>query len=400
MEVLAIIPARGGSKAIPHKNLAPLCGRPLIVWMIEAAKSSCHIDRVIVSTDDADIGQVAEAHGAEVIWRPAAFSGDFDSSELALLHVLETLKESENYQPDLTVFLQCTAPLTTGGDIDDVVHSLLLEESDSAPAVTHFHEFVWKQHDGDGVGVNHDKSKRLMRQQLDPTYVECGSVYVMKTDGFRTHRHRFFGRTSMFVVPRDRHWDINDPIDLEVAQVMLAKQLRERKRSLIPENLKAIAFDGNRLLTDDVLSGVSHADADLMDGLDLKQLRSLGLELLVLLPEQNPIVSELCRELGVDVIDKSKVNSPTLLEWLSENDISPEQAAYFGNGHDDLDCLTRVGCGLAAADALPDAKAVASVVLNASAGQGAVREICELLLHRITDSHSVSRSRSRIDKCR
>ena len=132
MEVLAIIPARGGSKAIPRKNLAPLCGRPLIAWMIDAARASCHVDRVVVSTDDPEIGRVAQQYGAEVVWRPYELSGDFDSSELALLHVLEQLEVTEGYCPDLTVFLQCTAPLTTGDDIDDVVHSLIQEESTCA----------------------------------------------------------------------------------------------------------------------------------------------------------------------------------------------------------------------------------------------------------------------------
>jgi len=139
METLAIIPARGGSKGIPRKNVLPLAGKPLIAYNIEQARRSQFIRRVVVSTDDAEIAAVARQYGAEVVWRPAEISGDSASSESALLHALEQLRQQENYQPDLLVFLQCTSPHTPAEDIDGTVQALLEQQADSALAVIPFH---------------------------------------------------------------------------------------------------------------------------------------------------------------------------------------------------------------------------------------------------------------------
>jgi N-acylneuraminate cytidylyltransferase len=125
MKYLAIIPARGGSKGIPRKNIRPLAGKPLLAYNIEAARNSRYIQRVVVSTDDPEIARVAQQYGAEVVWRPAEISGDTASSESALLHTLATLREQESYAPDVLVFLQCTSPLTLAEDIDGVITALL-----------------------------------------------------------------------------------------------------------------------------------------------------------------------------------------------------------------------------------------------------------------------------------
>lgn len=189
-EVLAIIPARGGSKGIPRKNVLPLGGKPLIAHTIAAALAARRVSRVVVSTDDAEIAEVARQHGAEVTMRPAELANDIARSEDALLHVLDVLEE-EGYRPDAVAFLQCTSPLTTPGDIDGTLAALETQHADSALAVVPFHYFLWsKQGDGAAGGINHDMSFRLMRQQRDPEYVETGSVYAMKTDGFREAKFR------------------------------------------------------------------------------------------------------------------------------------------------------------------------------------------------------------------
>jgi len=108
--ILALIPARGGSKGIPHKNIRLLNGKPLIAYTIEQAQQTPAITRVVVSTDDAEIAGVAQKYGAEVVWRPAGLSGDTATSESALLHALDHLRDTEGYEPDLVVFLQATSP--------------------------------------------------------------------------------------------------------------------------------------------------------------------------------------------------------------------------------------------------------------------------------------------------
>ncbi|MBM4328598.1 MAG: acylneuraminate cytidylyltransferase family protein [Deltaproteobacteria bacterium] len=230
MKILAIIPARGGSKGIPRKNLCSVAGKPLIVRAIENAHKTKTITRVVVSTDDEEIGSVAREQAAEVIPRPVEISGDGASSEAALLHALDLLKEREGYEPNILVFLQCTAPLTLPDDIDGTVKALLDQAADSALAVAPFHAFLWeKADDGNAVGVNHQKEKRALRQQLRPQFIEAGSVYVMRTEGFREARHRFFGKVALHVIPRDRCLEIDDPADLMVADALLRLRAQEER---------------------------------------------------------------------------------------------------------------------------------------------------------------------------
>ncbi len=118
MKTLCIIPARGGSKGIPHKNLRVVAGRPLIAWSVDVACEAQLLERVVVSTDDAEIARVARDSGAEIVDRPAELAGDTASSESALIHALDVLQEQEGYVPDLVVFLQPTSPYRLPGDID------------------------------------------------------------------------------------------------------------------------------------------------------------------------------------------------------------------------------------------------------------------------------------------
>ncbi len=234
---LAIIPARGGSKGVPRKNVLPLAGKPLLAHTIEQARRANSVARLVVSTDDSEIGAVAQAYGAEVIWRPAAISDDCAASESALLHVIDTLQQGRETLPELIIFLQCTSPLTTAEDIDGVVQVLLTEEADTALAVTPFHYFLWQQvEDGDAVGVNHDKRVRLLRQQRTPQYRETGAVYVMRTAGFLQAKHRFFGKTALYSVPPERCLEIDEPFDFQLAEWLLQGRGKSIPHQQVPQH--------------------------------------------------------------------------------------------------------------------------------------------------------------------
>lgn len=222
LKSVAIIPARGGSKGVPRKNIRFLAGKPLIAWTIEAALASAMVERVIVSTEDPEIAGVASQCGAEVVWRPAELATDTASSEAALLHALDELRLKEKCEPDLVVFLQCTSPLTLPEDIDHTVRTLIEENADTALTVTAFHGFVWQRRkEGDAVGLNHDIKTRPLRQEREIQFLETGAVYVMRTEGFRRARHRFFGKTAMYVMPSERCLEIDDPVDFRIAEVLL-----------------------------------------------------------------------------------------------------------------------------------------------------------------------------------
>jgi N-acylneuraminate cytidylyltransferase len=222
MKTLAVIPARGGSKGIPRKNIRTLGDRPLLAYTIQAARGSTRIQRTVVSTDDPAIARLARRYGAEVISRPTELSGDEAPSESALRHALAFLRNSEEYQPDLLVFLQCTSPLTRPEDIDGTIETLLRTGADSALAVAPCHQFLWEQDDqGAAVGVNHDRRFRPRRQDRALQYLETGAVYVMRAPGFLAAGHRFFGKTVLHVIPRERCLEIDEPMDLVLAEALL-----------------------------------------------------------------------------------------------------------------------------------------------------------------------------------
>ena len=189
---LALIPARGGSKGVPGKNLQDVGGLPLVVRSIHAAQASHRVTRVVVSTDDHAIAELSRDAGAVVVQRPQSIAGDSASSESALLHALDALacpSQSPNGLEANLVFLQCTSPFTTGAEIDKVLAALDQPKINSSFAVAPWHGFLWR---ADGEGINHDPtSLRQRRQDLEPSFLETGAIYAMRTTNFRAGGQRF-----------------------------------------------------------------------------------------------------------------------------------------------------------------------------------------------------------------
>jgi N-acylneuraminate cytidylyltransferase len=387
-DTLAIIPARGGSKGIPRKNVLPLAGLPLVAHTIRAAQAAARVGRIIVSTDDAEIGAVAQQYGAEVVWRPAEISGDAASSEAALLHVLDQLEAREGRLPEITVFLQCTSPLTAPEDIDGTLAALQDAGADSAVAVTPFHYFLWREVDGLAQGINHDKMVRPLRQAREPQYLETGAVYVMRTAGFRAARHRFFGQTVLYVTPGERRLEIDEPVDFEIAAARLAalaaEGARRGARAVLPRPVAGLVldFDGvftdNRVLVDQ--DGREAVWCSRSDGWGLARLRETGLPIVILSTERNPVVTARARKLGLAVIQDAADKAAALRAWLAENSLDPAGVVYLGNDVNDLPAAALVGCVAAVADAHPDFRHAAHLILQAAGGHGAIRELCEVIL--------------------
>ena len=388
MECIAIIPARGGSKGIPRKNIRPLMGKPLIAYNIEQARQALLVNRVVVSTDDPEIGAVSRQYGAEVVWRPAEISGDTAPSEEALLHTLEHLRQSEGYQPDLLAFLQCTSPLTLAEDIDGAIQTLLDAEADTALAVIPFHYFIWKINEtGSAAGVNHDKRVRPLRQQRQPQYLESGAVYVMRVPGFLQARHRFFGKTVLYEMPPERRLEIDDPVDFKVAETLMRSQAEQRKSARLPQVIAALILDFDGVFTNNKVivqqDGREAVVCDRSDGWGIGQLKKTGLPILVLSTEPNPVVRARADKLGLPCLQNISDKWSVLAAWLAERGIEPQQVVYVGNDANDLECMRHVGCAVAPADAYPEALSAAQIILEHKGGDGAIREICELILKHI-----------------
>jgi len=381
---IAIIPARGGSKGVPRKNLREIGGRSLIVRTVQAAKAASRVSSVYVSTDDAEIAAAARSAGAEVIARPAEISGDTASSEAALLHGLETLAAA-GVSPDRLAFLQCTSPFTTAEEIDQCLAALDDATISAAFAAKLDHGFYWETGaDGLASGVNHDdKQPRKRRQDLTPQYRETGSIYAMRVADFKAKGVRFCGPTVL--VPIDGPLiEIDTLEDLAICEAMAAQREAPAGGSLDFASVRALVMDFDGVLTDDRVlvleDGREGVLASRGDGLGLGRLRETGLPMLILSKEVNPVVSARGRKLKIEVSQGQDDKLPTLKAWLGAQGLTLADAAYVGNDINDLPCLEAVGFPLAPGDARPEVLAVAKYVTAKPGGHGAVREICDLIL--------------------
>lgn len=225
MEILTIIPARGGSKGIPYKNLSILAGKPLLVYSIEHAFNTKSVNRIIVSTDNPDIMQVAKTAGAEVVHRPVKISADTSTSESALLHVLEYLKDKEDYEPQLVVFLQPTSPLREHFDIQNAVDTLIKEEADSLFSASPFHWFIWRDESGELKSFNYDFQNRQCRQECPQEYIENGSIYIFKPWVLRKFNNRMGGKTATYIMPFWKIFQVDEKDDLEICEFYMRKKI-------------------------------------------------------------------------------------------------------------------------------------------------------------------------------
>lgn len=220
MEILAIIPARGGSKGIPRKNIRPLAEHPLLTWTIAASLNAAQITRTVVSTDDEEIRTTALSYGAEVpLLRPAELSNDGAQTESALLHVLTTLKEKENYIPDAVVLLQPTSPIRFQGTIDAAITAFINGKFDAVLSVFEGHHFHWRP---DGTPL-YDYKNRPLRQDLtdeNRIVAETGSLYVTKTETLCSEKNRLGGNIGTFETTLLENFDIDTLEDFRLAELI------------------------------------------------------------------------------------------------------------------------------------------------------------------------------------
>ncbi len=298
--VLAVIPARGGSKGVPAKNLASVGGVPLVARAVRECRATRLVTDVVVSTDDQAIAVAAREAGAEVVLRPAAIAGDTATSEAAVLHAMDTHEALHGAAVDAVLLVQCTSPFIAREDIDGVAAAVIENGADTAVTVAPFHGFVWRDGtvegtDGTndtagGVGVNHDKSYRPRRQDRPQDLLETGAAYAMDAAGFREHGHRFFGRTDLVRTDPARVLEIDDPHDLARARALAPLFDAGRSGSLpTAADIDAVVLDFDGTQTDDRVlidsDGREFVSVHRGDGLGIAALRKSGLTMLILSSE-------------------------------------------------------------------------------------------------------------------
>jgi YrbI family 3-deoxy-D-manno-octulosonate 8-phosphate phosphatase len=421
--VLAVIPARGGSKGVPAKNLAPVGGVPLVARAVRECKAAGLVTDVVVSTDDHAIAAAARESGAEVVLRPAAIAGDTATSEAAVLHAMDAHEALHGSPVDVVLLVQCTSPFILREDIDGVARAVVEHGADTALTVAPFHGFIWRDTAdepavaeavrtgaaaGDtagvvdtegGYGVNHDKSFRPRRQDRPQDLLETGAAYAMDAAGLRKHQHRFFGRTEPVRTDPARVLEIDDPHDLARAQALAPLLDANRPGALavdsparlpVAADIDAVVLDFDGTQTDDRVlidsDGREFVSVHRGDGLGIAALRRSGLTMLILSTEQNPVVAARARKLQIPVLHGIDRKDLALKQWCEEQGIAPERVLYVGNDVNDLPCFALVGWPVAVGSAHDVVRGAARAVTTVPGGEGAIREIAGWILGPSLDS--------------
>ncbi|MGR6965922.1 cytidylyltransferase domain-containing protein [Geodermatophilus sp. URMC 61] len=378
-----VIPARGGSKGIPRKNLAVVGGRPLIAWTVAAASEAAAVDRVVVSTDSEEIAAVARLYGGrrlEVHRRSAETSSDTASSEAALLEAVD----GAAVEGDVAL-VQATSPLTSAEVIDEVAHRL--RSHDSALTVVRRHSFLWEAADGDaGAPVNYAPERRPRRQDWAGQLVESGAVYATSVDRLRAGGVRIGGRIGLVETDEVAGVEIDTHADLVVTDALLrAYRTRPAKTGVGPVRLVVADVDG--VLTDNGLTYGTVATEtktfSARDGKGFQLLREAGVRLALLTSESHTSVAERARKLRVDdCVLGSTDKLADIVALASRHGVPLAQVAYIGDDVHDVQAMTAVGVSGAPGDARPEAIDVADHVGSTAGGSGAFRQFADHLFAR------------------
>ena len=230
MKVLAIIPARGGSKGIPRKNLRELAGKPLIVWTIEAALAAGSLDRVVVSTDDEEIAEVSRLAGVDVLMRPEELAADDTPTLPVLQDVVARLEREEGYRPDAVMTLQPTSPLRQARHIDEAIALFNADaNADSLVSVMevphHFHPLSVMKKAKSGYLENFIEQEQAVTRRQDkvPVFARNGAAVYITRIG-RLKDFVFGGKLLAYPMDADESLDIDEPADLERAEKLLGER--------------------------------------------------------------------------------------------------------------------------------------------------------------------------------
>ena len=407
LEVLALIPARGGSKSIPGKNIRLLAGHPLMAYSIAAGLRANSVNRVIVSTDDEEVAKIAVGYGAEApFMRPPDLAAD-DTPDLPVFqHALSWLESQEGYHPDVIVQLRPTSPLRPLDCVDKAVEFLLSHpEADSVRGVVPTGQNPYKMWrlTGDGrleplLTNGFDEPYNMPRQKLPKTYWQTGHIDVI--------------RPATIIEGNSMSGEVILPIMLDPEYTVDIDTLRDWRRvewllfnsdlefarpgpgpRPLPEQVELVVLDFDGVLTDNRVwvdaEGREVVAAHRGDGWGVALLRERGVEVVVLSSETDPVVEARCRKLGISSSQGLTDKATALNKLIEERRVDPAHVVYLGNDVNDVQCFPLVACAVVVADAHPNARVQADLVLKRPGGFGAVREMCDLILARFNreDSH-------------
>jgi N-acylneuraminate cytidylyltransferase len=382
--MIAFIPVRGGSKSIPKKNIKPLCGRPLLYWVLDAAVGCEVISRVFVSTDDGEIAECVRAYGnekVEIVGRGEATATDTASTESAMVEF------ARGRDFDHLVLIQATSPLLRKEELTEAVRRYRESGADSLVSAVRQRRFTWAVQDGVAVPLNYDPLRRPRRQEFDGFLVENGAFYVTGREALLSSGCRLSGKTILYEMAEATYFELDEPSDWEIIEGMLRRRTKRESRDpgAALKGVKLVATDVDGVLTDAGMYYSEKGDElkkfNTRDGKGFEMLRSRGITTAIITGENTQIVERRARKLKVDHVLQGIGDKAGALRRLCEClGIGLHEVAYIGDDINDLEVLRMAGYSACPRDAVDQVKAASDYICRVSGGKGCVRELSELIL--------------------
>lgn len=383
---VAFIPVRGGSKSIPLKNIKEIAGKPLVYWTAKAANDCKYIDKVYVATDSAIIKDVVEKLGLEklkVIDRSVTTATDTASTESAMLEF------ANQYDFENIVLVQATSPLLTAQDLNKGFEIYGMEETDSVLSVVRQKRFQWEtDRDGYAISTNYDYKDRPRRQDFEGYLVENGAFYITNRQSLLKTQNRLSGNIRAYEMDESTYFEIDEPSDWAIIEVQLYNRARAKGENKVVQQIKMFLTDCDGCLTDGGMYYSENGDElkkfNTKDGMGFRLLREKGIITGIITGEDRELNQKRAEKLHVDEIFQDAKNKVTVIKQLCDKyHILPEQVAYVGDDINDLEAIQYVGYGCCVKDAHSAVKECADYVAARNGGQGAVREIIDIILKSV-----------------
>jgi len=377
---VALIPARGGSKSIPLKNIKEINEKPLLYWSVKAANECKYIDVVYVATENSEIKKVVENFKFKktiVINRSLENASDTAPTESVMLEF------ANKYNFENIVLIQATSPLLTGVDLERGFQKFNEENVDSVISVVEQKRFIWKKrNDGTVEPQNYDIFSRPRRQDFEGLFVENGAFYITSKKQLLLSKNRISGRIAAVTMHENTFWEIDEMNDFNIVEMIMKNN---KKEGLNKKNkIKLFITDCDGCLTDGGMylleSGDEIKKFNAQDGKGFEILREKGVKTGIVTREKANLILNRAQKLKVDylrmgVVDKKSI----ILEICTELGIKIENVAYVGDDINDLDVMSAVGYCCSVNNAIDSIKKISNYVSPYYGGNGAVRDCIEHL---------------------
>lgn len=384
---VAFIPVRGGSKSVPLKNIKEILGHPLVYWTVKAASECECIDKVFVSTDSEKIRAAVKAFRekeldlfgkVEIIGRSEESASDTASTEHAMLEF------AANYNFENIVLIQATSPMLTSDDLKGGFQLLRSPDTDSVLSCVRQYRFLWERNEeGNAYPSNYDVNCRPRRQDFSGYLMENGAFYITSRERLLKYKNRISGRIKVYEMNEDTAFEIDEPSDWIIVEALMKRH--KTNQNINEADVKMFLTDCDGCLTDGGMYYSEDGDElkkfNTRDGMGFALLKTRGIITGIVTGERTNIVERRAQKLQINEVHQGVRNKLDVIEQIATKyHVTLDEIAYVGDDINDIGVFEKVGFPCTVNNASEDIKEKVKYVSKRNGGEGAVREIIDMIL--------------------